>query len=125
MPQGAFSRPEYALWEMCDLRTDEGWAPWRRKAGRALMVTLKDRNTSAFPEHLWVGRNVAHLRDVLQLTQAEFGRLCGVTTSLISALEGQKTNPTLEVLAAISRGAGITVAQLVSEDRRTWPADRR
>lgn len=79
------------------------------------MPSLRDIDGDKYPECVWFARNVAKLREQMDLSQGEFGKLVGVSQPYVSALESLKANPTLEVMSAIATATGCSVALLVSE----------
>ena len=65
---------------------------------------------------LWnVGKKLANYRTAHDVTIKEMALRTGLSTSLLSQLERGIGNPTISVLAALSDGMGISMADLVSE----------
>ncbi len=80
------------------------------------MPTLRDIDGEKYPECVWFARNLQRLRERLQLTQGAFAKLVGLSQPFVSALEGLKANPTLQIMSVIARATGCPVSLLVSEE---------
>lgn len=81
------------------------------------MASTRDVDTERFPEYVWFARNLLQLRQHLGLSQSEFANLVGLTQPFVSALEGMKTNPSLEVLSAIAKATGVSASSLIGKPR--------
>lgn len=79
------------------------------------MVRFRDVDVTTYPELGWFAHNVYVVREALGLSQGQFGDLCGLSQPYISALEGLKANPTLEVMSAIAKATGLTVSELTNK----------
>jgi transcriptional regulator with XRE-family HTH domain len=58
------------------------------------------------------GRTLRRLREVAGYSQERFAHAIGVHRTYIGRLEGGHGNPSLEVLAKIARGLGLSLAGL-------------
>lgn len=75
---------------------------------------MRDIDVDKYPECAWFARNLSRIRQQRNLTQKEFAAVLGLSPAYLSALEGAKTNPTLEILSTIAKATDFSVAQLVS-----------
>ena len=80
------------------------------------MDRTKDALTAAFAEVL------RRRRRAIGLTQEQLAELADVSTRHISFLETQRRQPTLTIIAALSHGLGITLAELAGDIEATWLA---
>ena len=68
--------------------------------------------------------NIGRLLKILGMSQLDFARASGINLAYMNQLlSGRKTNPTLDALAKIASGFGLSVAVLV--DQRLDEADLR
>jgi len=66
------------------------------------------------------GDNVIRLREIRErrgLTQMELSQLAGVSQSVISNIENECISPTVRVLQKLARALGVSVSELLNEDR--------
>jgi len=62
------------------------------------------------------GRRLAELRKAHGLTQREFGKLIGLSQSMVVYYERRAKNPTAEFLGKAAEALGITVDELLGQD---------
>jgi transcriptional regulator with XRE-family HTH domain len=73
-----------------------------------------------------LGNRIRELREAKHWSQEEFADLCGIHRTAIGFLERAERNPRLDTLLTISKGLGITVAELLDGlERRSQSASRR
>lgn len=65
------------------------------------------------------GEKIKTFRRALKWKQETLGNKVGVTKSYISKLEGEKTTPSLEMLARIAQALGVEIGDLL--DKRNPP----
>lgn len=54
-------------------------------------------------------KNIASVRDALNITQAELSRLSNISATFISQLESESRNVTLVILSRLAKALGVTV----------------
>ena len=80
------------------------------------MDRTNDALTAAFAEVLLRRRRAANL------TQEQLAEKADVSVRFISFLETKRRQPTLTIIAALSQGLGITLAEFAGEIEATWLA---
>ena len=61
--------------------------------------------------------NIRHIRQRLGMSQAEFAEAIGITQGAVSQWEQGRTNPAFSKVCAIAKLMGITIDQLIAEEK--------
>lgn len=67
--------------------------------------------------HMELGRRIAHQRAVAGLKSKELADLAGIKQSYVSSIENGRKIPTIQVLQKIAKALGVSVSELLGEDR--------
>ncbi|MBS4535169.1 helix-turn-helix transcriptional regulator [Clostridium sp. D2Q-14] len=62
-----------------------------------------------------IGENIKHNRLKLGLTQSELAEKINKTSTLITKIETNKANPSIDTLMKIAKALGVTIAELLDE----------
>ena len=69
-----------------------------------------------------IGGRIRVLRTEKALTQKQLGDLCGMADSAIRRYESNRGNPTQETLQRIASALGVSVSDLLGQDKQEEPA---
>ncbi len=79
------------------------------------MVNYRKLDTTRYPEHLYLSRNIKALRELRGFSQEELSAKSGLSQSFISGVENLRSNASLEVICELARAFDVTVGELLSE----------